>query len=156
MRQQLAAPLALALASFAGAGCAAGPSVTGSFDRTLTVTAPIRLELANASGDVSITGSGDNQVHVHAQVRSSGMGFDNPQKRLDDVVNNPPIEQRGDTIRIGKDLSAHTQRFDLLRHRGSARHGGRYVGRFRLADHRQRARPGESQFRVRIDPSGPY
>jgi hypothetical protein len=104
MRQQLAAPLALALASFAGAGCAAGPSVTGSFDRTLTVSAPIRLELANASGDVSITGSGDNQVHVHAQVRSSGMGFDNPQKRLDDVVNNPPNEQRGDTIRIGKDV----------------------------------------------------
>jgi len=105
MRQQLAAPLAFALASFAGAGCAAGPSVTGSFDRTLTVTAPIRLELTNASGDVSITGSGDNQVHVHAQVRSSGMGFGNPQQRLDEVVKNPPIEQRGDTIRIGKDIS---------------------------------------------------
>ncbi len=105
MRQQLAAPLVLALASFVGAGCAAGPSVSGSFDRTLTVTAPIRLELANASGDVSITGSGDNQVHVHAQVRSSGMGFGNPQQRLDEVVNNPPIEQRGDTIRIGKDIS---------------------------------------------------
>jgi DUF4097 and DUF4098 domain-containing protein YvlB len=105
MRQQLAAPLALALASFAGAGCAAGPSVTGSFDRTLSVTAPIRLELANASGDVSITGSGDNQVHVHAQVRSSGMGFGNPQQRLDEVVNNPPIQQRGDTIRVGKDIN---------------------------------------------------
>jgi DUF4097 and DUF4098 domain-containing protein YvlB len=105
MRQQLAAPFVLALSSFAGAGCAAGPSVSGSFDRTLTVTAPIRLELANAAGDVSITGSGDNQVHVHAQVRSSGMGFGNPQQRLDEVVNNPPIEQRSDTIRIGKDLS---------------------------------------------------
>ena len=105
MRQQLVAPFVFALASFAGAGCAAGPSVRGSFDRTLTVTAPIRLELANASGDVSITGSADNQVHVHADVRSSSMGFDSPQKRLDEVVGNPPVEQKGDTIRVGKDLS---------------------------------------------------
>jgi hypothetical protein len=104
MRQQLAGPLALALASFAVAGCAAGPSVTGSFDRTLTVTAPIRLELANAAGDVSITGSGDNRVHVHAQVRSSGMGFGNPQQRLDEVVNNPPIEQSA----LAKISAAHT------------------------------------------------
>ncbi len=38
-------------------------------------------------------------------VRSSGMGFDSPQKRLDEVVSNPPVEQKGDTIRIGKDIS---------------------------------------------------
>jgi DUF4097 and DUF4098 domain-containing protein YvlB len=104
MRHKLAVPLTMVLASSYLAGCAVGPSVTGSFDRTLTVTSPIRLELANASGDVSITGSADNKVHVHADVRSSGMGFDSPQKRLDEVVSNPPIEQRGDTIRIGKDI----------------------------------------------------
>jgi DUF4097 and DUF4098 domain-containing protein YvlB len=94
----------LASLGMISAGCEMGPAATGSFDRTLTVTAPIRLELANASGNVSITGSADNKIHVHAEVRSSGMGFDNPQKRLDDVVNNPPIEQRGDTVRIGKDI----------------------------------------------------
>jgi DUF4097 and DUF4098 domain-containing protein YvlB len=106
MRQQFAPSVALMLASFAlaSAGCNMGPAATGNFDRTLIVSAPIRLELSNASGNVSITGSGDNKVHVHAEVRSSGMGFDNPQKRLDELVNNPPIEQKGDTIRIGKDL----------------------------------------------------
>ncbi len=106
MRHQLAAPITLLLASFAvtSTGCEMGPAATGSFDRTLTVTAPIRLELANASGSVSITGSTDNKVHIHADVRSSGMGFDAPQKRLDDIVNNPPIEQKEDTVRIGKDL----------------------------------------------------
>src|SRR5439155_1566364 len=36
---------------------------------------------------------------------ASGFGFDNPQKRLDDTVANPPIEQTGDTIRIGKEMS---------------------------------------------------
>ena len=107
MRHKIAAPMILILASLAlaSAGCAMGPAASGSFDRTLTVTAPIRLELANASGNVSITGSADNKVHVHAEVRSSVVGFDSPQKRLDEIVSNPPIEQKGDTIRIGKDIS---------------------------------------------------
>jgi DUF4097 and DUF4098 domain-containing protein YvlB len=103
--RSLAAPLGLLVAAIAALGCAVGPSANGSFDRTLSVTAPIRLELANASGDVSITGSTDGKVHVHGEVRSSGIGFDSPQKRLDEIVSNPPIEQKGDTVRIGKDLS---------------------------------------------------
>src|SRR5262249_543217 len=100
-----AAPVVLLAAGVTVAGCTMGPSVSGSFDRTLTVTAPIRLELANASGDVSITGSADGKVHVHAEVHASGFGFDSSQERLSEVVGNPPIEQRGDTVRIGKDLS---------------------------------------------------
>jgi DUF4097 and DUF4098 domain-containing protein YvlB len=87
------------------AGCAVGPSVSGSFDRTLTVTAPIRLEVGNASGDVSITGSADGKVHVHGDVKSYGMGFGSPKDRLNEIVTNPPVEQKGDVIRIGKDLT---------------------------------------------------
>ncbi len=87
------------------AGCNTGPSVSGAFDRNYAVTGPILLELTNASGDVDITGSADGKVHVRGEVRASGFGFDNPQKRLDDTVSNPPIEQRGDTIRIGKEMS---------------------------------------------------
>src|SRR5256885_13312035 len=85
--------------------CNAGPSVSGTFDRNYNATGPIRLELTNASGDVDITGSADGKVHVRGDVRASGFGFDNPQKRLDDTLANPPIEQRGDTIRIGKEMS---------------------------------------------------
>src|SRR6266852_3498335 len=69
------------------------------------LSAIIVLELPNASGDVDITGSADGKVHVRGEVRASGFGFDNPQKRLDDTLANPPIEQRGDTIRIGKEMS---------------------------------------------------
>ena len=93
------------LAAAIASGCSTGPSVSGSFDRTLTVTTPIRLELGNASGDVSITGSADSKVHVHGSVQSSSFGFGSPQKRVDDIVSNPPIGQKGDTVRIGKDLS---------------------------------------------------
>src|SRR5882724_12227635 len=87
------------------AGCHSGPSVSAAFDRSYVVTGPIRLELTNASGDVEITGSADGKVHVRGEVRASGFGFDNPQKRVDDTLANPPIEQRGDTIRIGKEMS---------------------------------------------------
>ena len=86
-------------------GCNAGAAASGTFDRSFNVTGPIRLELSNASGDVNIAGSSDGKVHVHGEVRASGFGFDNPQKRLDDTVANPPVEQRGDTIRVGADFS---------------------------------------------------
>lgn len=87
------------------AGCYTGPSVSGSFSRTLHVTGPIRLELNNAAGDVNITEGGAGTVSIQAQVRASGFGFENPQRRLDDIVSSPPVEQRGDTIRIGNDFS---------------------------------------------------
>ncbi len=86
-------------------GCHGGPSVSGAFDRDYNVNGPTRLELTNASGDVDITASADGKVHVRGEVRASGFGFDNPQKRLDDTLADPPIEQRGDTIRIGKEMS---------------------------------------------------
>src|SRR5205814_6750083 len=103
--RNLCMPLVLLTAVAASAACNAGPSVNGTFDRNYNVTGPIRLEITNASGDVDITGSSDGKVHVRGDVRASGFGFDNPQKRLDDTVANPPIEQTGDTIRIGKEMS---------------------------------------------------
>ena len=98
-------PLGLVAAMLFLAGCAVGPSVTGSFDRDYTVTGPLRLELTEPSGDVDIRGSADGKVHVHGEVRASGFGFDNPQKRMDDTLASPPIEQKGDTLRVGLDSS---------------------------------------------------
>jgi DUF4097 and DUF4098 domain-containing protein YvlB len=103
--RNLCLPLLLIPAMIGMAGCNSGPAVTGTFDRNYNVTGPIRLELANASGDVDITGSADGKVHVHGEVRASGFGSDTPQKRLDDTLANPPVEQKGDTIRIGKEMS---------------------------------------------------
>ncbi len=95
----------LLAAALALAGCGTGPAVTGSFDRTLDATGPIRLELTNAAGDVTIKGRADGKVHVHGDIRVSGFLFENPQNRLQDLVSNPPIEKRGDTVRIGKEIS---------------------------------------------------
>ena len=105
MRHRNFAALAGSLiAALAGAGCAMGPSVSGSFDRTLSVSGPIRLELNNTSGDVSITGSADGKVHVHGDARASGMGFESPDKRLNELLASPPVEQHGNTVRIGEEM----------------------------------------------------
>jgi DUF4097 and DUF4098 domain-containing protein YvlB len=103
--RRLAAPIALIAVSVVLGACGLGSSANGSFTRSLNVSGAIRLELANAAGDVLINGSADGKVHVRADVRSSGISFTNPQKRIDELVANPPVEQVGDTIRIGKDLT---------------------------------------------------
>src|ERR1041384_5349678 len=102
-RSLLFFPAVFALAVLAG--CNAGAAASGSFDKNFSVSGPVRLELSNASGDVNIAGSSDGKVRVHGEVRASGFGFDNPQKRLDETVSNPPVEQRGDTIHVGADFS---------------------------------------------------
>jgi Putative adhesin len=81
-------------------GCAMGPSVSGAFDRSLDVSTPLRLELSTISGDVTITSAADGKVHVHGDVTVSGFG--NPQERLKQIVANPPIELKGDTLRVGQ------------------------------------------------------
>jgi DUF4097 and DUF4098 domain-containing protein YvlB len=105
LHRKLCLPLVLFSAIAVLAGCQNGPSVSGSFERSYTVNGPIRLELTNASGDVDITGSADGKVRVHGEVRASGFGSESSQKRLDETISHPPIEQRGDTIRIGKEMS---------------------------------------------------
>jgi len=87
------------------AGCGTGAASNGSFDRTYTVTGPIRLDLSNASGQIHITGTAGNTVHIHGEVRARGFLFNNPEKQVRELSANPPIEQRPDIIRVGKNLS---------------------------------------------------
>jgi Putative adhesin len=87
------------------AGCGAGAASNGSFDRTYTVSGPIRLDLSNAGGQIHITGSSGNTVHIHGEVHARGFLFNNPEKQARELSANPPIEQRPDIIRVGKNLS---------------------------------------------------
>src|SRR5450432_4025063 len=75
-----------------------------TFDRNFTVVGPaVRIELSNPSGNVDIRPGKDGQVHVHAKVSPGGWSlFGNGEKSVQEIVANPPLEQSGDTIRIGK------------------------------------------------------
>ncbi|HKV23811.1 MAG TPA: DUF4097 family beta strand repeat-containing protein [Candidatus Acidoferrum sp.] len=103
--RRLSVSLTLIASAALLAGCQIGPSVSGSFDRSLDVSGPIRLELSNVSGDVSITGSIDGKIHVHGDVQVSGFGFGSPSGRLNEILSSPPVELKGDTLRVGKSLS---------------------------------------------------
>ena len=99
------AAVVLLASATALAGCGTGVAAQGSFDRTYTVSGPIRLDLANASGSLRISGSTDNKVHVHGEIRARSFLFNDPEKAARELSANPPIEQRPDVIRIGKELS---------------------------------------------------
>lgn len=102
---RLGTSIAFIALTLALSGCQMGPAISGSFDRSLDVSGPIRLELSNVSGDVAIIGSADGKVHVHGDVRVSGFGFGSPQERLSQILASPPVELKGDTLRVGKELS---------------------------------------------------
>src|SRR6266404_1467184 len=87
------------------AGCDAGATSNGSFDRTYPVSGPIRLDLSNSSGSIRITGSSDGNVHIHGDIRAHGFLFNEAEKRARELSANPPIEQKPDIIRVGKELS---------------------------------------------------
>lgn len=95
---------ALLTASAGLVACGFGPTEHGSFDRTLDVSSPIRVELSSASGSIRISGSSDNKVHIHGEV-SAGTFFGSAKDELQKVISSPPIEQHGGLIRIGKDLT---------------------------------------------------
>ena len=96
---------------FLGAGLAIAPwsalAADNTFDRTFTVAGPnTRIELNNASGNVDIQAGKDGQVRIHAKVTPGGWSlFSDAEKSAREVIAEPPLEQRGDTILIGKNSS---------------------------------------------------
>lgn len=81
-------------------------AANNTFDKTFTVSGPTRLELSNASGNVTIRGSADGKVvHIHGKVTGGWSLWGSSEKNIAEAVSNPPLEQRGDTIRVGKDTS---------------------------------------------------
>jgi DUF4097 and DUF4098 domain-containing protein YvlB len=76
-----------------------------NFERTLNVSAPVRLELSNGSGNVEIRGSTDGKVHILGKVTGGWSLFGSSEKNLQEVVSNPPIEQHENVVRIGKNTS---------------------------------------------------
>jgi DUF4097 and DUF4098 domain-containing protein YvlB len=86
---------ALALSPVRAAG-------TDTFERTFNVTGPVRLELSNGSGNVDIRGSADGKVHVVGKVTAGWSVFGSSEKGVQEVVANPPLEQRDNVVRIGK------------------------------------------------------
>ena len=70
-----------------------------TFERNLTVNGHVELAVSTGSGHIHIThGSGD-RVHIVGRVKSNWGGN---EQSVQEIANNPPVEQTGNIIRIGQ------------------------------------------------------
>jgi hypothetical protein len=76
--------------------------VRGSFDRALSVTGAVELDVRSGSGDIHVRQGPDGTVRVIGRIEARGsrrgLSADERVRRIEAM---PPIEQLGGTIRVG-------------------------------------------------------
>lgn len=72
----------------------------GSFQRTLTVTGPVDLDVSTGSGDIEVHSGPVGSVQVTGRIKVSGWSG-NADEKVRKLEQNPPIQQNGNSIRIG-------------------------------------------------------
>lgn len=95
---------ATVLAAAAYNGCTVGV-YNESFERRLIVDGPVLLEVESGSGRISVTRGTPGTVHVRGEIREGGLILLSDQKHIKDLAANPPVQQVGNVIRLGKDHS---------------------------------------------------
>jgi len=90
-----------ALVVFASSAAVAWNTPQGTFDKTLSVSGPVDLEVFTHSGDVRIRAGSSGSVQIHGKIYVGDHWFGG--RREDDVhaiEQNPPIRQDGNSIHI--------------------------------------------------------
>ncbi len=95
---RVAAP-AILLAVLLSPALAQDNAIEGRFERTLQVTGPVNLTVDTGSGNIAVTRGGEGAVQVIGRIRARGT---NAAERVRQLESAPPIQQTGNTIRIGK------------------------------------------------------
>ena len=72
-----------------------------SFERTLNVTGQVDLDVTTGAGGITVSPGTGNAVQIRGTVRISSDWAGDHDRQIADLRANPPIEQKGDTIRIG-------------------------------------------------------
>ncbi|HEX4769709.1 MAG TPA: DUF4097 family beta strand repeat-containing protein [Bryobacteraceae bacterium] len=120
--------------------CLALASEPGSFDRTLTVSGPLQLDVRSDPGGIIITSGPDTAVHVHAVLNPlyGRFDLDLAEANIHALERNPPIEQVGNCIRIGylndpAVLRGVSMRLEIQTPRGTRVHAHTISGGIRIA-----------------------
>jgi DUF4097 and DUF4098 domain-containing protein YvlB len=82
----------------------ASAAVQGHFERTLKVNGPVDLNIVSGSGDLNVhIGAGDSVI-VSARIHASNSWLfgGSAEDRIHRIEQNPPIEQQGNIIHIGR------------------------------------------------------
>jgi len=95
--------LAAAILALAGLACCVDePGTSGTFERNLTVNGPVHLELNCGAGDVRISASSGNEVHIRGTAYIHDWSSSGRDRILENLKSNPPITQEGNLIKIGQ------------------------------------------------------
>lgn len=75
----------------------------GQFERALKVTVPAEVEVTTGSGNIAVRTGDASTVRVRGMIHvDSGVGEAESTRKLQQLENNPPIQQTGALIRIGR------------------------------------------------------
>src|SRR5258708_4886989 len=96
--------LTLFLAGGFLAGCEGGATSTGAFDRTYDVAGPRKPDLSKSSRAIRLVGGAHNKRRIYREIPAHRIFFNNPEKQAPEISANPPIDQKPDIIRVGKEL----------------------------------------------------
>ena len=93
--------LGFMLTALSGSICAA--QAEGSFDRSLTVSGSVDLDVKTDAGGITIVPGSSLSFHVHAilKAQQSWLNWDDAEAHIRELERNPPVEQTGNRIRIG-------------------------------------------------------
>lgn len=94
-------PAACLLISVCLQSVPAAASAEGSFQRTLQVSGTADIDLSTGSGSVQVRAGNFGQVLITGHVKATNWLGGDAERRVQTIVNNPPIEQNGSEIRIG-------------------------------------------------------
>ncbi len=78
------------------------PAVEGRFDRTLNVTGIADLDVSTGSGSIDVRAGGSGFVQIQGIIRARDDWKSKAQDKIRYITENPPIEQSGNVIRIGR------------------------------------------------------
>jgi len=81
----------------------ASAAVTGHFEKTLQVSGPVDLDVVSGSGNIKIHPGGSGSVQIVATIHTSNSWFggSDVEERVRKIEQNPPVQQQGNSIRIG-------------------------------------------------------
>jgi DUF4097 and DUF4098 domain-containing protein YvlB len=83
----------------------AAQSVQGSFDRTLTVSGPVELDVSTGSGSIELRTGAAGSLHVIGRIKANDSwlgGGRSAQEKVKYLESHPPIEQTGNVVRVGR------------------------------------------------------
>jgi hypothetical protein len=100
-RQAAILPICVFLINLSACGLVF-PAAEGRFERTLNVTGSVDLDVTTGSGKIDVRAGNSSVVQIVGLIRANDDWRSNAQEKVRYLQSNPPIEQTGNVIRIGR------------------------------------------------------